>query len=160
MHRITPYGRQLLAQASVIAEAPASSLSEQTSHSKPGDHIPVSRGASTYAQIRWTLQYGAPSQEESEQLAERIWIRARYAARPKVDCGTRDGRLQVGKEAHDGGVRIVAELYGYSLRHVYRLRAEYHAWVAGLSGDPLRFATSAPGELRPKTGLADVREAA
>lgn len=46
----------------------------------------------------------------------------RYAKHPSVDCQTLDGRLTVGRDTRPA--HIVAHAYGYTTRHVHRLRAE------------------------------------
>lgn len=46
----------------------------------------------------------------------------RYSRRPNVDLDTRDGRLAVGRDPRP--VSVLTHVYGYSERHIYRLRKE------------------------------------
>lgn len=46
----------------------------------------------------------------------------RYSRRPTVDCQTLEGRLTVGRDPRP--VSLLAYIYGYSERHIHRLRAE------------------------------------
>jgi hypothetical protein len=45
-----------------------------------------------------------------------------YARRPKVDRNTLEGRLEIGRDPRPAGV--VAYVYGFSERHIHRLRAQ------------------------------------
>ena len=46
----------------------------------------------------------------------------RYSRKPMVDRDTVEGRLMIGRDPRP--VRVVSYVYGYSERHVHRLRAE------------------------------------
>lgn len=46
----------------------------------------------------------------------------RYALRPKVNRDTLEGRLEIGRDPRPAGV--VAYVYGFSERHIHRLRAQ------------------------------------
>ena len=46
----------------------------------------------------------------------------RYSRKPAVDRETLEGRLMIGRDPRPA--RVVAYVYGFSERHVYRLRAE------------------------------------
>lgn len=63
----------------------------------------------------------AGRREVLEEALEEI-RRIRYARRPKIDAGTLEGRLTIGRDTRPA--RIVATVYGYSIQHVYRLRQQ------------------------------------
>ena len=46
----------------------------------------------------------------------------RYAQSPSVDRDTIEGRMMIGRDPRPA--RTVAYVYGYSIRHIYNLRAE------------------------------------
>lgn len=140
--------RRLLAEASLLSEVQAAGLNERTSHGKAGSKVLASHGASTFAQVRWTLRHWdrldkddnplPTSKTERVDEAERILKLAKQRKRARVDCQTAEGRLLVGKEARDltedgkqgkDAVALVAWRYGYSVKHVYKLRTEYDETV-------------------------------
>lgn len=114
--------RAVLLEISIVSVTPAAGQ-ERTSAGKPGSKLLIGVDA---PHLHLARQYRrATTLKDKRDLitaALECLRELRYSRRPPVDCQTRDGRLTVGRDPRPA--RIVAYVYGYSLRHIYRLRAE------------------------------------
>jgi hypothetical protein len=97
--------------------------SEPTSHGKPEDREPRWEFA---PHVHFRARYRSASTDEQrreviggalEELRE-----LRYSKQPKIDTQTKEGRLKIGTDPRP--VSVLAYVYGYSERHIHRLRAE------------------------------------
>lgn len=111
----------VLVQLELASSASAAQL-ERTAHGKPGS-IEPKWGEAPARRFRWQYRHADDDADRDEIIAKALaeLRRIRYAQRPKVDMETREGRLQIGRDPRPASV--VAYVYGYSIRHVRRLRA-------------------------------------
>ena len=110
-------------QLELASSVKAQSLEPMIRHGKSeGGSVP--KVSASFRRYRWAYRR-AKTHEERRRLvreAEDELREIRYSRRPDIDTGTREGRLLIGRDQRP--VRIVAKVYGYSERHVHRLRAE------------------------------------
>lgn len=116
--------KDLLAEASVIAEASAAGLNEKTSSGKAGTKEPTIAGPSTYDQVRRRFS-AAQSDREREEAIE--WAEALIAnlkrQRPReLTTRQRDYWLLVDSQGKD--YRDVATEFGLRAETVWKLRSE------------------------------------
>lgn len=113
--------RKALTQLVVISTAPAQNVEGRTSHGKPGTIAPPKVEAPHLEMsAKWQAATSDRERESVVAEAEKEIVRWRYSAEPAVDCSTKEGRLWVGLDERD--IRVVRELYPYSVSHIYRLR--------------------------------------
>lgn len=83
--------------------------------------------ASTYwLQDRWYRAHSTERKRQLLALALGLLRAARERKRQKLDMGTREGRLELGRLVLVGelSVRQAMEIYGYQRRRIYQLREE------------------------------------
>ena len=85
-----------------------------------GVYAPHLRHLRHYNRCRTDAQRRECIAEALQELRE-----IRYSRKPKVDCSTLEGRMEVGRDPRPAS--LVAYVYGYTVRHVRRLRAEAKA---------------------------------
>lgn len=124
--------RNVLAEASLIAEASAAGLSEPTSHGKSGSKEPTTSGVSTYDQIHRQLRSARGHQQTldaivwAEELVRTIKRRTRG-----TDMTPGEWRFWL-VEQHEGKhYADVAKEEGISTSYVRKIREEF-------GRDPLR----------------------
>lgn len=113
----------ILAELELASTAKAATLEARTSQGKPSGNEPKSGGA-PHRYYRWLYFTNAKTDEDRRKALEAALQELRhirFSRRPKVDMETAEGRLQIGRDPRPASV--VAHVYGYSIRHVRRLRA-------------------------------------
>jgi hypothetical protein len=126
-HGLDAVAPAVLLELQLISHVSAASLGQHVHQGKPGSKE-LSFGRDQPASILFLRRYLGCRTDTSRiaVLAEAVAeiTATRYSRRPSIDCQTRDGRLQVGREAAIEGVKKTAYRYGFTERHTYRLRSE------------------------------------
>lgn len=112
-----------IACASTVAAAAGEPTKSGKPESKapPPASTPVFGLAYAYRQARTDADRRTAVEKAIQELCS-----LRYSRKAAVDCQTKEGRLAVGRDRRP--TRIVAYAYGYSERHVKRLRAEARSY--------------------------------
>lgn len=113
--------RKVRTELELVSTVPAAS-GEYTTRGKAGSRLLLGVDA---PHLEFVRAYGRArsDSERAEVIAagEEEYRSLRFSRRPVVDCQTLEGRLLVGRDPRPVG--DVAFVYGYSVRHVHRLRA-------------------------------------
>lgn len=115
----------LLAQASVIAEASAGGLTEKTSHGKAEDTEPVLSGTPLYDQMKARFDGCVTDADRQRQIgwAERALDRARRGARHELTEKQQAYWILEGSQGRD--YQHVAQEFGLKPQTVWKTRLEY-----------------------------------
>lgn len=112
----------VLRQMAVLSEASGAQLGD-TIHGGEKNNAPKGpRGSMAEYHARcWRRAKGTLARADALSNAEAALINARYAPRRSMVSGTLEWRLAIARDPRPAPV--VAEVYGVSRQHVYRLRA-------------------------------------
>lgn len=108
----------------LMSDVSAASLGQHVAQGKASDRILSLVGEPAHLRLR--RRYQGCRTDEQRELVIRDGLTeikaARYARRATVDCQTLEGRLMVGRDTRPA--HIVAYNFGYTVRHIHRMRDE------------------------------------
>lgn len=126
----------LLAEASVIAEASAAGLSEKTSSGKAGSRAPTTSGSSTYDQIKARFDSCKTDRQRQDAI---LWAKARIKSikrRESKPMTPKEYRFWLVEEHEGAHYADVAKAEGISPSYVRKIREEHER--DALRGKPVR----------------------
>lgn len=116
--------RAILAELELLSTVAASGNEAKGKGGKPETRPPTG-GDSPVLSLRRKYDQAKDDDERRAVIESALELlrEGRYSKRVgSADMGTREGRLRVGRDPRPAG--LLAYIYGYSVRHIHRLRKE------------------------------------
>lgn len=116
--------RAVLAELELLSTVAATTPEAKGKGGKPEDRPPT-WGDAPAPRLRRKYDRATDDEARRTVIAEGLeeLRQARYSKRTgAADMGTLEGRLRVGRDPRPAG--LLAYIYGYSVRHIHRLRQE------------------------------------